>query len=104
MAGSATLHLERRSDRDIKRHDIFVKLDDDPEETIHYGDTLDLPLTPGEHHLKITNRLYHDEATFTVHEGERVNFSAVAVLKKGLLNFIAMSSGGTVYKPTLERM
>ncbi|RYG23596.1 hypothetical protein EON82_13545 [bacterium] len=104
MAAVATLQLERKSDRDIKRHDIFVRLDDLPEETLHYGDTWQVPLTPGEHHLQVTSRLYHVDETFTVHEGETVRFSTVAVLKKGLLNFIAMTGGGLVYKPTLERI
>ncbi|RYG25044.1 hypothetical protein EON82_08555 [bacterium] len=103
MATGGTLILERNSERDIKFRDMYVLVDDMPEENVLFGQSLEVPLAPGEHRLRITNRLFHDEATFTVHEGETVRFTGINVLKPGVLNLVAMASGGVVYKPVLER-
>jgi hypothetical protein len=100
---SGTLVLERKSDRDIKSRDLYVLIDDMPEENLQFGDALVIPLAPGEHHIRVTNRMYHDDATFTVNGGEQVRYSSINVLKKGLLNMILQSSGGVLYKPILER-
>lgn len=102
-AKTGTLVVERTSDRDIKMRDLYVFVDDMPEQNVMFGNTLEIPLDPGEHRLKITNRLFSDQATFTVREGETVRFSATNVLKNGLLNVVAAVGGGVMYKPILKR-
>lgn len=104
MSAGATLYVERKSDRDIKMRDLYLRVDDQPEETLLFGQSLELSLSPGEHRLKATNRLYTVEETFTVRGGETVRFEGVNVLKNGILNVVAAVGGGIMYKPVLKRL
>lgn len=52
------LIVERRDASDIGMRDLYVIVDELPEETLLYGGSLELPLPPGEHRVKVTNRLF----------------------------------------------
>lgn len=104
MDGKTGVVVERKSERDIKMRDLYLTLDDQEERTLLFGESLELPLEPGEHRLKASNRLYTQEAIFTVREGETVRFEGVNVQKPGVLNAVAFLSGGVMYKPVLKRL
>ena len=104
MGDEATLYVERKSERDIKMRDLYLTVDDQPERTLQYGQSLEVHLEPGEHRLKATNRLYSDQKTFTVKEGETVRFEGVNEPKGGLMNAVAIISGTVMYRPVLKRL
>ena len=96
--------IKRTSPQDLKMRDLYVRVDDLPEDTMLYGDSLEIPLTPGDHQIKITNRLYTKSADFQVKAGESVRFSVANVESKGILNFVMTMTGSFSYKVRLERI
>jgi hypothetical protein len=104
MSNGGQLLLERNSDDDIKMRDLYVKIDDEPERTLHFGESLTLPLSPGEHSIQVSNRIYKKNATFTLGEGETVRFEGVNVPKRGLLSLLAGITGTMMYRPLLRRL
>ena len=98
----AKVTLIRTSERDIKMRDLYVTLDEEPERTVLYGRATTFEVAPGEHRLKITNRLYSKTETFTLAEGEEVRFRGANVWMGGPFAWmlVALTSA---YKVTLER-
>ncbi|HWD37869.1 MAG TPA: hypothetical protein VG944_03415 [Fimbriimonas sp.] len=101
--GNGMLVVERTSDDDIKIRDLYVKVDDFSEGNVEYGDRLELPLQPGKHQLKITNRLFTQSADFDLKPGETVRFEATNVLLKGVFLPLMIVSGTGMYKVRLRR-
>jgi hypothetical protein len=93
--------IERKSSKDIKMRDLYVRVDDLPEETILYGDTLELSLPPGEHQIKVTNRVGSRSLDFTLKEGETKRFVGACVSSRSLLSILMMIVGTVGYKVAL---
>lgn len=103
MDKTGLLVVKRTSSKDLKMRDLYVRIDDLPEDILLYGETLELPLSPGAHHIKITNRLYSKSADFEVKPGENVRFNAANIPSSGVLNLIMTMTGSFAYKVQLER-
>lgn len=103
-SGSARLIVDRTSGDDIGIRDLYVLVDDLEERTVHYGKSLQYDIPPGDHRIKITNRLYSKVENFTVAEGQAVRFSAANVpASGGLFGPLMMISGTGAYKVRLTR-
>lgn len=104
MAATATIYVERKSERDIKFRDLYIVVDDQPEKTLLFGQSVEIPVTPGEHEIKATTRLFTVREKFQVREGETIRFEGINVVKPGVLNVMAFISGSVAYKPILNRL
>lgn len=83
--------------------DLYILLDDQAEVTILYPRTITFDVAPGEHRIKITNRLFSHIETFSLAEGERVSFE-VANVSAGCLFAPLIVLGGTgAYKVQMTR-
>ncbi|CAN5451765.1 hypothetical protein BH11ARM2_BH11ARM2_29540 [soil metagenome] len=98
------LIVERRDASDIGMRDLYVIVDELPEETLLYGGSLELPLPPGEHRVKVTNRLFSKVETFMLGEGQTVRFSGANVGASSLLAPLMIITGTGAYKVALKRM
>ncbi len=94
------LIVNRTSDRDIKARDLIVRVDELPQETLKFQQSMELPLSPGEHCIKITNNLFSKSATFSIAAGETVTFTAGNV-PGGCLGALVVTIGA--YTVLLER-
>jgi hypothetical protein len=90
------------SENDLKMRGIEVILDDVFVGDIAYGRSLKLPISPGSHTLKVTNRLKSRKIEFQAAPGETVRFEATGVLMGGIWIFMSML-GTFAYRVTLER-
>jgi hypothetical protein len=90
--------VSRTSTKDIKMRDLYVQVDDLPEETLLFGDTLDIDLTPGDHHIKVTNRVYSKTVNFNLKEGESVRFTGACVSSRSIISVLMMMVGTVPYK------
>lgn len=95
------LRIERVSDRDMKIRDLYVTIDDLPERTLEFGDSLELELPPGEHLVRATNRLFTSRLPVSGKAGERVVVEAANTQKAGVLNVFTFIGGGLIYRPIL---
>jgi hypothetical protein len=98
------LVVERTSGDDIKMRDLYMTVDDRPEQNVRFGKKLEISLAAGEHRIRVTNRLKYDEASFQIQAGETVRFEAVNVFIPGLMNAFAFIMGTAMYKPVLRRL
>lgn len=96
------LVVDRTSPEDIKMRDLYLLVDEWPEETLLYGESYEVKLPPGEHRLKITNRLFSKTAEFTVEPNKTVRFRAANVASKGFLSLLVGITGSGAYKVKLE--
>jgi hypothetical protein len=83
--------------------DLYVLIDDLPEQTMSHGDIIRLPLPAGEHRIKVTNRLFSKVETFHLDEGETVRFMASNKAMGGLFSVMVVIGGTGAYTVTLER-
>lgn len=97
------LIIERNSSRDIKMRDLYLSVDDLPEETLLFGDNLDLSLPAGEHRVKVTNRVYSKSLEFNLEPGQTIKLQAANIPSRGLLSLIMVFSGTVPYKVSIER-
>lgn len=95
--------VERNSSKDIKMRDLYLSIDDQPEETLLFGDSLDLALPPGEHRIKVTNRVYSKSVEFNIGDGQTARFQAANLPSRGLLSLLMVFSGTVPYKVAIEQ-
>ena len=95
--------VDRNSRRDIKMRDLYVTVDNLAEDTLLFGETLEIPLNPGEHRVKVTNRVYSKSVAFSIGQGETVRFSAANIPSRGVLSLFMVFSGTVPYKVSIER-
>jgi hypothetical protein len=100
---SCRLVVERTAEDDIKMRDLYVLVDDEPERTVHFGKSLEYELEPGDHRIKITNRLFTKAENFTVAPGQTVRYSATNVAGGGLFAPLMLIGGTGAYKVRLTR-
>lgn len=98
-----TVTLTRTSSRDIGARDLYVRLDEEPERTVLHGEETTFDVAPGEHTLRITNRLYSKSETFTLGDGETARFMGANVPAGGIFAFIVFSMT-FAYKVKLDRI
>lgn len=82
--------------------DLYLQIDDLPESTLLFGETLALELPVGSHRIKVTTRLYTRTANFEIVKNESVAISVANVSSLGILSVIAFISGSVNYKPTIQ--
>jgi len=97
------LVVDRTMSTDIGIRDLYLRVDDWLEETLAFGESFEAPLEPGEHRIKVTNRLYSLTETFEIAAGETVRFEAGNVPGKGLLTVLMAITGSGAYRVALVR-
>ncbi len=83
--------------------ELFVQVDELPEASLKFGQSLELELNEGTHRVKVTNRLTTQRAEFTVRGEETVRFDAANVPAGAFFApLLALGAGG--YKVSLKRI
>jgi|GEM_PF-2288479 len=103
MDSDGRLIVKRDHVRDIKMRELYVQVDSGEEFNLNYGASAELELTPGEHTILATNRLYTKKAEFQVATGETVNFQ-VANMLQGCLSITFVMFGMGPYGVQLTRV
>jgi len=73
---TASLVIARDSDDDIKMRSLEVYVDDQFTVDLHYPKDFHIDLSPGEHAVRVTNRLYTRKLAVSVKAGETVHLQA----------------------------
>ncbi len=84
--------------------DLYLLVDDLPEETMGYGDSLEFDLAPGSHRIKATNRVYSKTIEFELGEGETIRFSAACIPSRSVIAIVMMLTGTLPYKIELKQL
>lgn len=104
LGAKGRLIVDRTDHDDIGIRDLYVLVDDQEERTVLHGKSLTIDLAPGEHRIKITNRLFSKAEEFTVREGQSVRYATANVAAGGgLFAPLMMISGTGAYKVRLKR-
>ena len=74
---SASVTLTRADTRDVGHRQIYARIDDGPNSTLLFGDSVRIEITPGSHRLKANNTLFWKSVTFNVESGGHVEFALV---------------------------
>ena len=69
MAETGIGRVIRKSDRDIKMRDLYVKIDDGKEQNLKFPSEVEITLTTGAHTIYATNRMYTRRLEFEVETG-----------------------------------
>ena len=101
---SCSVVLRRTSPKDIKMRDLYVQVDDRREVTLLFGEWVEVRLEPGEHRLRVTNRLFTKRETFDLAEGETVRFEVANVPGSLLFAPLLIISGTGAYKVTVKKV
>jgi hypothetical protein len=89
MSGvTATLIVSRDSDLDIQYRENVVYLDDQEIGNLKFGERVERQISPGEHVLKVSNRVRKQEARFSATAGETIRFQS-ANIGSGCYRFLA---------------
>ena len=97
-AESASVTVRRTSPDDSQDRELYVSVDGGPSSILSYGESVTLPVEPGQHELRVHNTWSRKRADFDVTAGGHVRFVAVNVMAKkigviaGLLGFAAMET------------
>ena len=95
------LILRRTSERDIKFRNLYVQIDDQEERNLPYGKTLEVQLAPGNHAIRVSNKVYTKSETFSVGSGGTAHFEAANIWGKGPVGTFLMLLGGVSYRVDL---
>src|SRR5688572_1374360 len=90
MESQGLIRIVRQSESDIKMRLIECFVDEKHVGDVLYGQTLEIPVPPGEHDLKATNRLKSTSQHFSVSPGEVVEFRVTAVMMGGLWMLVSL--------------
>ena len=100
---SGTIRIVRTSKRDIKMRDLYVKVDGGDEQTLQFGQSVEIQVTAGMHTVTVTNRLYTKKLEVKLADGETVVFEAGNVTGK-LMGTAIMVFGVGPYKVDIRRL
>ena len=103
QVAQGTLTVVRNSPDDIKMRDLYVSVDELPEWNLQFADTRSIQLSPGEHRVKITNRLFSKSETFTLAAGQTTSFRVANIPSGPLFAPLMVIGGMGGYKVRIER-
>jgi hypothetical protein len=99
---SAKLVVARKSPKDIGIRGLELRLDGTFLVNLSFGASIEHDLIPGEHTLLATNSLYSRKESFSVAEGQHIEFEVSNVVT-GLGKWL-MAIGGAIYRVELRRV
>ena len=99
----ARVTIQRKSEKDLKMRDLLVRIDDQPEFNLNYGQSKEIQLESGEHTIFATNRLYSATETFQIGDGTAVAYEVINI-PSGCLAFLFAGLGMGIYKVKIERL
>jgi hypothetical protein len=85
VATRTTVTIARTHADDVQQRQIYARVDESPNRTLVFGDSVTIEITPGDHVLKANNTLQWKSVPFTVREGEHAQF--MLINKAGALSF-----------------
>jgi hypothetical protein len=77
MSSTSFVTLSRADARDVGHRQIYVRIDDAPNQTLLFGDSIRLEVPPGQHHLKANNTLFWKSVPFEIKPNEHLEFTLV---------------------------
>ncbi len=66
--------LYRTDERDVRQRQIYARIDDQPNHTLLYGDSVRIEVSAGPHRLKANNTLFWKSLQFDLEPGGHVEF------------------------------
>ena len=87
---TARLTLTRTSATDVGQRQVVVRVDDQVDATLMFGETMTRDLEPGEHILRAHNTLVWKKVPFSVAPGEHVEFMIVNRPGRFTLGFLSL--------------
>lgn len=94
--------ISRQHASDVRQRQILVRLDDGPEATLVYGQTVTVEVRPGAHVLRANNTLFWKKVAFAVEPGEHLEFLVINRAGPLTLGFLALTGVAPLYL-TIER-
>ena len=76
-APRAVVTLTRTDARDVGHRQIYARIDDMPNRTLLFGDTVRVEVTPGPHRLKANNTLFWKTVPFDIAPGQHLEFMLI---------------------------
>jgi hypothetical protein len=92
--GAARITITRHSPDDVQTRQIVVYLDGERKGELLFGDAITLPVSPGNHSVRVDNTWNHKDLTFDVSAGDDLRFvtkSSAGQLSRFLL--VAFGAG-----------
>ncbi len=86
----------------MQERELYVSVDGGEHGVLRFGDSWTVPVSPGQHRLRVHNTLSRRHAEFSVVHGENIRFRAANVRGKGF-EILAMFFGIAPMHTVLER-
>jgi hypothetical protein len=86
--------LSRTDARDVGHRQIYARIDDMPNSTLLFGDTVRLEIAPGPHKLKANNTLFWKTVAFDIAPGQHVEFALINRSSQLAFGFLALLGVG----------
>ncbi len=93
----------RNSTRDIKMRDLYLAIDNADYVSLQFGQSVEIPLEPGDHEIRVTNRISTKKLEFHVAEGEATTFNVACIPSRGLMSLLMIITGTVPYKVSIEQ-
>lgn len=95
--------VSRKMSRDIKMRDLYLLVDDEEVDALQFGDSVELDLAPGEHRVKVTNRMFSKSKEFTLAAGEKAEFEVGNIPSFNPFTIVMLITGTMPYKVSLRQ-
>jgi hypothetical protein len=102
----AQITIVRNSPEDTQTRQIVVYLDGENQGELMYGDSLTVPVTPGEHTIRVDNTWNHRELKLEIRAGDQLQFLTKSVAGKFswfLLGFLGFGPINVSIEPLPSR-
>lgn len=100
---TGTLIVSRRAHKDIKMRDLYVLVDGEEADTLQFGETMEMDLPPGDHRVKVTNRMLSKSSEFSISAGEKVEFEVGNVPSYSPFTIVMLITGTMPYRVMIRR-
>jgi hypothetical protein len=90
----AQVTITRTHADDVRHRQIYARIDDGPNRTLLFGDSITAAVEPGEHRLRANNTLFWKTVPFRVGIGEHVEFMLINRAGRFAFSLLALLGAG----------
>jgi hypothetical protein len=90
----AVVTLSRNDERDVRHRQIYARIDDLPNNTLLFGDSVRIEVAPGSHRLKANNTLFWKSVMFDIEPGQHIEFALINRSSQLAFGFLALLGVG----------
>lgn len=94
--------IARTNPLDVQQRQVIVAIDDGPKETLMYGESVTMGVSPGAHMLRTNNTLVWKKVAFDTASGESVTFEVTNRAGRFALGFLSLVGVAPLYL-TIEK-